>query len=142
MEGGSLPRETVYRATRLIRFCYGHRLLGYAGKCRFPHGHNGLVEVTVGRSRLDRLGMVMDFEEIKSKIQGWVDGALDHKMLLNEKDPLVAVLRKMGDPVVTMKGNPTAENIARIILGQARRRKLPVLCVRLWETPNSCAEVG
>ena len=28
----------MYRVTREIDFCYGHRLLNYAGKCRYLHG--------------------------------------------------------------------------------------------------------
>lgn len=131
-----------YSVTRLIGFCYGHRLLNYAGKCRFLHGHNGLIEVRVESRRLDRLGMVVDFGEIKEKVQRWVDAELDHQMILNEKDPLIAELKKRGEPFVTLKGNPTAENIARHIFEYARSQKLPVKSVRLWETPNSIAEYG
>ncbi len=130
----------MYTVTRLIHFCYGHRLLDYQGKCRHPHGHNGKIEITISRKSLDKLGFVMDFEEIKEKVQRWVDSELDHKMLLNEKDPLAKVLKGMGEPVVLMKGNPTAESIARHIYDYAKSRKLPVVSVRLWETVNSFAE--
>ncbi|MBI5631666.1 MAG: 6-carboxytetrahydropterin synthase [Elusimicrobia bacterium] len=132
----------MYTVTRVIHFCYGHRLLGYDGKCRHPHGHNGRIEVTIQREKLDGLGMVMDFEEIKENIQKWVDTELDHKMLLHEKDPLAGILRKLGEPVVTMPENPTAENIARLVYDHATGKKLPVLSVRLWETVNSYAEYG
>lgn len=130
----------MFTVTRLIHFCYGHRLLDYAGKCRHPHGHNGRIEITIGKEKLDGLGMAMDFEEIKAKVQTWVDGELDHKMILNSKDPLAAALKKMGEPVVLMEGNPTAENIARLIYDYARGQGLPVVSVRLWETVNSYAE--
>ncbi|MBI4346410.1 MAG: 6-carboxytetrahydropterin synthase [Elusimicrobia bacterium] len=131
-----------YSVTRLIGFCYGHRLLNYAGKCRFLHGHNGLIEVRVKSGRLDRLGMVVDFGDIKEKVQRWVDAELDHRMILNEKDPLIPEFRRRGEPFVTLKGNPTAENIARHIFRYARSQKLAVASVRLWETPNSIAEYG
>jgi len=130
----------MYSVTRLIHFCYGHRLLDYGGKCRRLHGHNGLLEISVPKAGLDRLGMVVDVEEIKAKVQKWVDAELDHKMLLNARDPLVKVLRRMGEPVVAMRANPTAESIARLVYEHARREKLPVSSVRLWETPNSFAE--
>lgn len=130
----------MYTVTRLIHFCYGHRLLGYSGKCRHPHGHNGKIEITIYRKNLDKLGFVMDFEEIKEKVQRWVDAELDHKMLLNSKDPLAKTLKDMGEPVVLMKGNPTAESIARHIYDYAKSRRLPVSSVRLWETVNSFAE--
>ncbi len=132
----------MYSVTRLIHFCYGHRLLDYAGKCRHPHGHNGKIEITIHKGSLDKLGMVMDFEEIKEKVQRWVDAELDHKMLLNENDPLAKVLKDLGEPVVLMKGNPTAEAIARHIYDYARGRGLAVARVRLWETVNSYAEYG
>jgi 6-pyruvoyltetrahydropterin/6-carboxytetrahydropterin synthase len=132
----------MFSVTRLIHFCYGHRLMDYSGKCRHPHGHNGKIEVTVVKKSLDKLGMVMDFEDIKAAVQRWVDTELDHKMLLNEKDPLVKILRDLGEPVVTMKGNPTAEAIAKLIFDHAASQKLPVASVRVWETVNSFAEYG
>jgi 6-pyruvoyltetrahydropterin/6-carboxytetrahydropterin synthase len=125
--------------TKVIHFCYGHRLLGHRGKCRHLHGHNGVLEVTLRRSRLDRMGMVMDFERIKSAVSDWVKATLDHKMLLSSRDPLARVLRGLREPVVTLAGNPTAENIARLVYERARSRRLPVLSVRLWESRDSCA---
>ena len=130
----------MYSVTRLIHFCYGHRLINYNGKCRHPHGHNGRIEITLAGAKLDALGMVMDFEDIKRTVQKWVDLELDHKMLLNKKDPLVKIFSDLGEPVVVMDANPTAENIARMIFDYAKAQKLPVASVRLWETVNSFAE--
>lgn len=134
------PENKMFSVTRVIHFCYGHRLMDYSGKCRHPHGHNGRIEVNIRKPKLNKLGMVMDFEDIKATIQKWVDTELDHKMLLNEKDPLVKILRDLGEPVVTMKGNPTAEAIARFIFDYGIKQKLPVASVRVWETVNSFAE--
>lgn len=130
----------MYSVTRLIHFCYGHRLMDYEGKCRHPHGHNGKIEITMEGPTLDKRGMVMDFEEIKQSVQKWVDSELDHKMLLNKKDPLVKILGDMGEPIVVMDENPTAENIAKHIFDYAKSKKLPVVKVRIWETVNSYAE--
>ena len=128
-----------YSVTRIIHFCYGHRLLNYEGKCRHPHGHNGRLEIEIVKDELDSLGMVVDFEEIKRQVQTWVDDELDHKMLLNKKDPLVEVFRKMGEPFVLMDGNPTAEAIAKMVFDYAKKQGLPVREVRLWETEKSYA---
>ena len=84
----------------------------------------------------------MDCEEIKLKVQKWVDSELDHKMLLNKRDPLVKILKDLGEPVVITEENPTAEAIARMIFYYAAKQKLPVVSVRLWETVNSFAEYG
>ena len=129
----------MFRVTREIHFCYGHRLLNYDGKCRHLHGHNGLIEITIEKKALDRLGMVMDFEEIKLKVQRWVDTELDHKLILHAKDPLIPALKKDGEPLVLLESNPTAEAIARHIFDYCRQVKLAVASVRVWETPSSSA---
>ncbi|HVA66612.1 MAG TPA: 6-carboxytetrahydropterin synthase [Elusimicrobiota bacterium] len=130
----------MYRVTRRIDFCYGHRLMDYAGKCKNLHGHNGRLEVVIEKPALDRLGMVVDFDEIKSKLRTWVEAELDHKTLLYSRDPLLKILRDAGELVVAMDANPTAENIAALVYAEAKRRGLAVRSVRLWEAPNSVAE--
>jgi len=129
----------MFQVTKEIHFCYGHRLLNYDGKCRYFHGHNGKVEVQLSSEKLDSLGMVRDFTEIKQVLQTWVDNTLDHRMLLHEKDPLRQALEKAGEPIFVLASNPTAENIARLIYETAQAKGLPVTSVTLWETPNSFA---
>lgn len=129
----------MYSVTKVIHFCYGHRLLNYEGKCRHPHGHNGKIEITLSSRKLNSLGMVMDFEEIKSKIQKWVDSELDHRMILNRKDPLAGVLKELGEPVYLLEENPTAEAISRLIFRYAESQGLAVSEVKLWETVQSFA---
>ena len=129
----------MYRVTREIRFCYGHRLLNYDGKCRHLHGHNGRAVITLAAPALDARGMVMDFSRIKRVVGHWIDETLDHKMLLHEDDPVLPLLRQQGEPVYVMKVNPTAENIARLIYDYTAAQGFPVIEVRLWETDNCYA---
>ena len=129
----------MYRVTREIAFCYGHRLLNYDGKCRHLHGHNGKAVVVLQAEELDDRGMLVDFGEIKQHVQHWIDENLDHNMLLCRHDPLLAVLAERGERVFVMDANPTAENIARLIYDQARGSGLPVVEVTLWETENCFA---
>jgi 6-pyruvoyltetrahydropterin/6-carboxytetrahydropterin synthase len=126
----------MFRVTREIDFCYGHRLLNYDGKCRYLHGHNGRAVITLQGSELDSRGMLVDFGEIKSKVQQWIDDNLDHNMLLCKDDPLLPLLRRHGERVFVMECNPTAENIARLIYEHASEAGLPVLEVVLWETAH------
>jgi len=95
--------------------------------------------VELGAPRLDRRGMVRDFDEIKQTLQCWIDETLDHRMLLHRRDPLVPLLRRQGERVVTLPQNPTAEAIARHIFEYAARQRLPVTRVTLWETARSYA---
>ena len=129
----------MYAVTKIIDFCYGHRLLDYEGKCRFLHGHNGRVEIELGSERLDRRGMVRDFDEIKRTIQHWVDTTLDHTMLFRKDDPLVPLLRARRERLFLMDENPTAGAIARLIFEHAKAQRFPVTAVRLWETERSVA---
>ncbi|MBI4055347.1 MAG: 6-carboxytetrahydropterin synthase [Elusimicrobia bacterium] len=132
-------QRASFQVTRVLRFCYGHRLLHYPGKCRHLHGHNARVEIELSSKKLNRLGMAVDFEKIKQKIQAWLDAELDHTMILHEKDPWVKILRAQNEPCLALKTNPTAENLAKLIYDYARGRGLPVTEVRLWETPHSRA---
>ncbi len=129
-----------FRIVKQIHFCYGHRLLDYNGRCAHPHGHNGLLEIELAGTKLDALGMVLDFGEIKRVVEDFVDEHLDHRMLLRADDPLVAALRGAGEEPFLMNENPTAENIARLIYRAARERDLPVVAIRLWETHDAFAE--
>jgi 6-pyruvoyltetrahydropterin/6-carboxytetrahydropterin synthase len=129
----------MFTVSREINFCYGHRLLNYAGKCRHLHGHNGRLIIRLAAAELDTEGMVVDFSEVKRVVGGWIDENLDHRMILQRTDPAVAALRAMDEPMYLMDVNPTAENIARLIFEVARERGFPVVDVRLWETPGSCA---
>ena len=129
----------MFRVSRQIDFCYGHRLLNYEGKCRHLHGHNGRVVLTLAGTTLDDRGMLLDFGEIKRIVQRWIDDELDHRMILRRDDPAVSALQELGEPLVLTDQNPTAENLARLIYEYAKQRGLPVVEVCLWETPNCSA---
>jgi 6-pyruvoyltetrahydropterin/6-carboxytetrahydropterin synthase len=129
----------MFRVSREIDFCYGHRLLDYQGKCRHLHGHNGRVLITIEASGLDKRGMVLDFAEIKRVLHQWIDESLDHRMILHRNDPVVAILKEAGEPICLLDDNPTAENIARLIFDFAAGQGYPVVEVCFWETPRCFA---
>ena len=129
----------MFRVTKEIDFCYGHRLLNYDGKCKHLHGHNGKAVIVLEGQELDLRGMVVDFSDIKKHVAGWIDANLDHRMILHEADPIVPILRDMGEPMYLVSENPTAESIAKLIYDFAKSHRLPVKEVSLWETFNSYA---
>jgi len=157
----------MFKVAKMIYFNYGHRLLGghdrphslsknlkvngtCAGnlrseeesgqhKCSHLHGHSARVEIEMSTPKLNSKGMVVDFFDIKKTIGEWIDKNLDHKMILWKKDPLAKLLKKAGEPVVLVGENPTAEMLARKIFLEARRMKLPVSKVTLWENQDSFA---
>ncbi|MBI4230719.1 MAG: 6-carboxytetrahydropterin synthase [Planctomycetes bacterium] len=114
--------------------------MDYEGNCRHPHGHNARVEVKLSAPKLDRRGMVVDFNDLRSSLRGWIDQTLDHRMILRRGDPLIEPLRALGEPFFVMEENPTAENLARLLFERAREVGLPVVRVRLWETDDNFAD--
>jgi 6-pyruvoyltetrahydropterin/6-carboxytetrahydropterin synthase len=129
----------MFQVTRELRFCYGHRLLEYDGKCRHLHGHNGRAVITLQAPSLDALGMVMDFSKIKRVVGGWIDSHLDHRMILRKDDPALPELRRLNEPVHVVDVNPTAENLAKMIYDYAVSQGFPVTEVLLWETEEAFA---
>jgi 6-pyruvoyltetrahydropterin/6-carboxytetrahydropterin synthase len=128
-----------YQVMKTIEFSYGHRLLEHNGKCRYLHGHNGMLEIDVDSDTLDQMGMVIDFTRVNEIVKNWVDENLDHRMLLCKDDPMLPAIRQAGEPVFIMDENPTAENIAALIWRAAHEAGLNVSEVRLWETSTSRA---
>ena len=128
-----------HSVTKIIDFAYGHRLINYDGKCRFLHGHNGILEVDIAVDKLDDRGMVVDFGDVKDLVKGWIDDNLDHRMILCRDDPMAVALSELDEPVYLMDANPTAENIAQLVFSVAREMGLNIVEARLWETPSSYA---
>jgi 6-pyruvoyltetrahydropterin/6-carboxytetrahydropterin synthase len=86
-----------YTASVIKTFSAAHALRGYKGRCEHLHGHNWKIRVAVSSEKLNEIGMVMDFTEIKALLDTLLQN-LDHKYL-NEVSPFDTI-------------NPTAENIA------------------------------
>jgi 6-pyruvoyltetrahydropterin/6-carboxytetrahydropterin synthase len=128
-----------YQVTKTIEFSYGHRLLEHQGKCRYLHGHNGMLEIDVDSEHLDGLGMVIDFSRLNEVVKAWVNEHLDHKMLLCHEDPMLPALQAAGEPVFVTEENPTAEAIAALVWRAANEAGLQVSEVRMWETSTSRA---
>jgi 6-pyruvoyltetrahydropterin/6-carboxytetrahydropterin synthase len=129
----------MYRVSKSVSFCYGHRLLDYDGKCAHLHGHNARAVITLESERLDALGMVEDFSQVKQLVWKWLEDEIDHTLLLHEDDPVLPLLQTAGERVRVTGFNPTAENIARMIFDYVAGQGYPVVDVTLWETETSYA---
>lgn len=111
-------------------FSSAHALRGYKGKCERLHGHNWKVKVSICGNKLNKVGMLVDFADVKVIIEK-ILARLDHQYL-NEIPPFD-------------KTNPTAENIAAYIFSEAKSEvdtlKLKVIQVEVWESETSSAAV-
>ena len=105
-------------------FSAAHNLRGYKGQCEALHGHNWKIEAIVGKKKLDKIGMVIDFRLIKLGLKAVLD-KLDHKYL-NE----ITYFRKV---------NPTSENIAKFIYDEIKKKIPHLKAITVWESENSSA---
>lgn len=131
-------------AHRFHDFSYGHRVVGHEGKCSCLHGHNGRVTFFC-EADLDNVGRVIDFGVIKSILCDWIEENWDHRMLLWKEDPLLDALKALDETVVELPCNPTAENMAELLLSVGnyllRDNKVRLAKVEFMETIKCGATV-
>lgn len=117
----------MYTLKVITDFAAAHSLRDYPGDCRRLHGHNWKVEVEIQAASLDKLGMVLDFKQIRQAARK-IGDELDHQYL-NEVPPFDRI-------------NPTAENIAahffRRLTEELNDTRAKVHAVTLWETERAC----
>ncbi|HVA63715.1 MAG TPA: 6-carboxytetrahydropterin synthase QueD [Terriglobales bacterium] len=111
-------------------FSSGHALRGYRGKCENQHGHNYRVRVALTGPRLNSIGLLYDFKQLKTIIREETE-RLDHQYL-NDLEPF----REM---------NPSAENLARFLFERVREQLqhnpegVTVRTVTVYETDITAA---
>ena len=119
----------MHEVTIEMEFSSAHALRGYRGKCENTHGHNYKVEVHVRGDRLNDIGLLVDFRDLKDATKRVVD-YLDHKNI-NELPPFDVEL------------NPSAENLAMFFFHEVARviddDRVRVHKVRVWETSTCSA---
>jgi 6-pyruvoyltetrahydropterin/6-carboxytetrahydropterin synthase len=128
MAHNSAESEGVYSLTVKAHFDAAHHLYDYPGECRELHGHTWDIEATVESRKLNDIGIVYDFKDLKDDLNRVLE-AYDHK-LLNDIVPFDEI-------------SPTAENLARIIYRALQKRvdsTVKVAEVAVWESP--IARVG
>ena len=97
----------VYELYVQTQFSAAHSLRGYPGNCANMHGHNWAVEVLVRCTKLNDIGIGIDFRDIKQAVKDIVK-ELDHKIL--------------SDLPAFKSENPTSENISRIIYKELSKK--------------------
>ena len=107
-----------------------HFLKLYDGSWEPRHGHNWKVSVVMRSEKLDKMGVVADFEQLKPALKkvlsGFSERAFnDHSDFADEKL------------------NPSTENIAKRICerlgGEFKSDNARIVKVTVWETPDASA---
>ena len=137
------------RIAKIFHFEMAHALHGYDGKCAHIHGHSYELSVTVlGTPLLDndnpKLGMVMDFGDLKRIVNEKVISELDHAVLLSEESGKVnSETTELLERVVYVDYQPTCENLLLDMVSKIKPElpeNLELHSLKLVETPTSFAE--
>jgi 6-pyruvoyltetrahydropterin/6-carboxytetrahydropterin synthase len=105
-------------------FDAAHALRGYEGPCENLHGHTWKVQVFLKGEKLDQIGLLQDFKEIKNGLKE-ILADYDHK-LLNDVAPFDAK-------------NPSSENLARSIYRRMKKKTKMLSKVVVWESQTASA---
>ncbi len=98
-----------YAVTKEVFIDFAHHIAGHKGACLNIHGHTWCWQITISTTKLNSMGMVIDFSDIKKAILKPLHELLDHSLVLS-KDEFDA----------------NSDHIIGLGLGIARKRNKPV----------------
>lgn len=135
--------------TRKFTFEMAHALRGYDGPCRQIHGHSYKLYITISGTPISdpsspKLGMVIDFSDLKQIINRLIIEPYDHALIVREggDEDLMRSMRGEWQKIIETPYQPTCENMV-IAFAEAIARELPqsvkLRQVKLYETENACA---
>lgn len=105
-------------------FAAAHALRGYKGKCENLHGHTFRIQAFIAGAKLNDIGIMMDFHEIKRLLKNILD-RFDHKDLCEISEFKI--------------DNPSSENIAKVVFNELKRDIKELNKVTVWESSSTCA---
>ncbi|MFA6036905.1 MAG: 6-carboxytetrahydropterin synthase QueD [Legionellales bacterium] len=119
-------KQKTFTIKTVSRFSAAHVIPGHPGICARLHGHNFRMEVEVKGTQLNEIGILIDFQDLKSATQNLID-KIDHRYL-NEIPPFDKI-------------SPTAENIAQWAYFELKKQLnedvAHLSAVSVWESENS-----
>ncbi len=141
---------SVIRITKQFRFEMAHVLLGYDGPCKNVHGHSYELNVTIrGKAIVEKghpkLGMVMDFGDLKKIVNQQIISVFDHALVLNQEMPAEVSenLQQHFEKVILLPYQPTSEMMVADFAGRIEAylpEGLSLVHLLLRETASSYAE--
>jgi 6-pyruvoyltetrahydropterin/6-carboxytetrahydropterin synthase len=134
--------------TRTFSFVAAHRLMYHKGKCRNLHGHRYEVTVYIrgkDTSFENKHNFVLDFNDFKDIIGGWIDEHLDHATLVSEKDgKLLDVVRELNSKYYILEDSSSemiALHLKEVFQHLLKDKGLEVFKVKVSESPTTNAVV-
>jgi len=138
------------RVTKEFTFEMAHALWNYDGPCRNIHGHSYKLYVTVRGNTLEntkstKLGMVIDFTDLKEIVKRDIIDYFDHSVVISSKagNPDINHVKQMFEKFYIVDYQPTCENLVTH-MANVLIEKLPdhieLFSLKLCETATSYAE--
>ena len=126
-----------------------HRLIkGYKGACSNFHGHTYKFQVAVIVNSLDQYDMGVDFKDLKTICDKFIQDNWDHAALVSlEDESFIEFLQEEKAKYYAIPGNTTAENmcefLAKHFFIELRKKynNINKLIMKVWETDTSYVEV-
>ncbi|MFI5221639.1 MAG: 6-pyruvoyl trahydropterin synthase family protein [Bacteroidia bacterium] len=145
-----IREKAMIRITKIFHFEAAHLLVGYKGPCKNIHGHSYELHVTlaglpVNNPSSPSNGMVMEFSELKNRIQSSVLEEFDHSLIIPSiaDKKIIDTLKKTHQKLVITSYQPTCENLLQDFASRIQKklpRKISLQRLKLAETPASYAE--
>jgi 6-pyruvoyltetrahydropterin/6-carboxytetrahydropterin synthase len=145
-----MEKQPLIRITKEFKFEMAHALKGYDGLCRNIHGHSYELLVTVAGHpvsdlRSHKLGMVMDFGDLKKIVRETIVDKFDHALVVNkDMDPAyIEQLKKENERLILLDYQPTSELMITDFARRIKKRLPPEIKLKylmLRETVTSFAE--
>jgi len=138
------------RITKIYNFEMAHILKDYDGPCRNIHGHSYKLFVTVSGTPITdssspKLGMVMDFKELKTIVKDHIVNRFDHALVINSEmdTDMIESMQKHMEKLILVDYQPTSENLIinfATIISSKLPKGVQLFSLRLWETATSYSE--
>lgn len=146
----NINESTVIRVTKEFKFEMAHALKGYDGPCKNIHGHSYELKVTVAGIPINeennpKLGMVVDFGDLKKIVKEEIVSQFDHALVLSEKMPVTLLdeLKNQFNQIIITDYNPTSEMMLIDFAARLKARlpeNISLKYMLLRETVTSYAE--
>lgn len=108
-------------ATKIFTFEAAHAISDYDGVCKNIHGHSYKLFVTVVSKKGLTNNMVMDFKQLKKKVQHAILNDYDHALMLKINKLNLATTQVIGTKLLWFDEEPTAE---QMLLDMAKKLQL------------------
>ncbi|MDR1725822.1 MAG: 6-carboxytetrahydropterin synthase [Bacteroidales bacterium] len=135
----------IIRITKEFTFEASHALDNYDGLCKNIHGHSYKLLVTLkGEPVYDenspKLGMIMDFADLKKIVKQEILDSFDHAIVLKNDSRFINI---KDTKIVFVPYQPTCENMLSDFVKRISTRlpkNIILSNIKLYETATSCAE--